>query len=126
MSATIGPSTTNCAQLTDREPIATRPRRCRGERRLVIVASRTSKHADCKQRALFAARACVRRLRLTTRVSDSLDDYEECVDEEDDPDLARPDSVVRLRDGARMFGKRAPAGHHDTMLGAIRVRKSRS
>src|ERR1700722_11360039 len=110
-SATIGPSTMNCAHSPTAITIATPAKTVVAVNvELVSVASRT------------ASRPIANSARAAHPLDDPGgwnlgDDDEEGVDEDDDADLARPDRRVGLRKRREDVGKERAAGHHEHDVG---------
>ena len=93
---------------------------------LVSGASRTASRPVAKS-ALVAARAWVRRIRLTTRVAGiCARTMKKVLMKTTTPISPGPTAVCAFANGARMLLKSAPPVITNTMLAAIRMRKSRS
>src|SRR5579863_380981 len=122
-----GPSTMNCAHSPIAIMMATPARTAvaAGVER-VSVAGRTASRPMANS-ALVAARACVRRIRLTTRVAGTCaTTTKRVLMRKTTPISPGPAGVCALANGGRMLEKNAPPIITSTMLAAIRMRKSRS
>ena len=122
-----GPSTMNCAHSPIAITIATPAKTVVAVSvELVDVASRTASRPIANS-ALVVARACVRRIRLTTRVAGIwATTMKKVLMKMTTPIAPGPTGVCVFANGARMLEKSAPPVITSTMLAAIRMRKSRS
>src|SRR5215469_8861487 len=120
-SATIGPSTMNCAHSPIAITIATPAKTVVAVSvELVSVASRTASRPMAK-RALVAARACVRRIRVTTRVAGiCATTMKKVLMKMTTPISPGPTCVCAFANGARMLENSAPPVITSTMLAGIR------
>jgi len=123
----MGPVTMNCAHSPIAITIAAPAKTVVAvSAELVSVAGRTASRPMANS-ALVAARACVRRIRVTMRVAGiCAAAMTKVLRKMTTPISPGPAGVCAFANGARMVENSAPPVSTSTMLAAIRRRKSRS
>src|SRR6266851_7660056 len=127
MSATSGPRTTMCAHSPIAKTIATPTSRLvAASSEWISVAGNTASRLTARS-APAAAKACVRRIRATTRTAGICAmTTKDVLTRKMIPIAAGPTGVWAFANGDRMFEKNVWPTTTSTMLAAITVRKSRS